>query len=71
MRAYVYERNPDGSDKLPGLTITNEYKTLDGLKRHALRFFRDKDINVYVYYDWNTRYGDPDHTFSVLRGLDK
>ena len=75
MKAFIYRYDEKtgysflGSDNSG---VTNEYKTLSGLRKNAvlpfLKRFPNDSCIVHIYYNWDNRYGKAD--LNLIYGQD-
>lgn len=66
MRAFIYELTEDGN--LRSGRVTPEYQTAGNLERYYIRKLPPGRYRVFVHFNWEKRYSDPDRTFDFLVG---
>ena len=76
MRAFIHAVDPDTGQDMLGTDnsmVTNEYKTVGNLLKHAVQPFMDRhgSAHVEIFYDWGNRYGEADQQFTFYQGNSK
>ena len=61
MKAYIYDANPDGTDKIGSGRITSTYRSYTAMLRYYIRTkLRPGIYNVHIHDNWDTRYKTAD-----------